>query len=415
MFFQSTLRVALALPWWVGPVAVSAGFLPFTFYVGGRFPGEFLLRPLSLGTEQGVGTWWSGILLLLLALLARSVAGGLRSRDPMAARGLGGLALVGLLLFADEIGSVHERAELIVPLPGELALLPFALGGGLLVAYSVLLLARRREGTGGAHWLVCAAFGLFAVVYLLERAEHELVWAPGPGRALRLALEEGLELAGMLLLIGAVVRVQRSAGVFRGNLATLLPSREALLWLTRICVVASLPALALRSMWSAEQLRIPDRGDFGTMIPVALLIVAALLSVRAGILDRRHRTAWSALAAASILASIDLQCHLAHYLWHQWPEFRWRSDFGLLWSTPLLILAALQVLPRSALGGLALGYLLVVATVLADAAVLALVTPYPIAFGLIYAVTRADTAAGAGGPAVELSGPGEHAGRPPAA
>ncbi len=378
--------------WWVWPAAVSAAFLPFTFWVGGRFPGEFFLRPFSLSTEQGIGTWWSGILLLVFALLSRSLAGVVRSHDPVAARGLYGLAIVGLVLFVDEMGSVHERVELFVPLPGELALLPLALGGGLLLGYSLAVLGRRREVSRGAHWLVGAAFGLFALVYLLERAEHEIVWEPGVARGLRLLFEEGLELAGMLLLIGAVVRVQSAAGVFEGGLRALLPSRGGLLWLTRIAAVASLPVLALRAHFSADELRIPAQGDFGTMIPVALMVVAALLSVHEGIVDRRHRAAWWTLAGMATLVSIDLQCHLVHYLWYERPALRWRSDLGLLWSTPLTLLAALRVPSlrhRAALWGVALGYALVVFTAFTDAERLALVTPYPIAFALIYAIAAA--------------------------
>lgn len=373
--------------WWIYLLAINCAFLPFTFYAGGAFPYSFFVRPLALSTEQGVGTWWSGFQLLLFSLLARSLALDLRQTMPEISRGLALMSVIGLLLFVDEMGSIHERVTWFVPLPKQLALLPLAVLGAILFFWGMYLLLQRRDVVRKAPWMIVTAFLLFACVFLLELAEHGFTWSSAVWRGLRFAIEEGLELAGGLLLIASMVHVQQSLGVSRPDLSTLLPKPEALRWLCTLCLYAAIPIWLLRAMYTVDELQIPLKGDFGTVIPIGLFIVAALSAMRIGLVQQNHRFAWWLLAGILLLVSLDLQCHFHHYPLYDNQDIRWRSDLGLLWSTPLLLwgpLAIPTLRTPTLLGGLAANYLLVLASVWLDFAPLALATPYVVAFLMAY-------------------------------
>jgi hypothetical protein len=389
---------ALCHPWWVYVAVVGGIFFLATFYVGGGFPNEFFLRPLSLSTEQGVGTWWSGFQFVLFALMAQSLAIRFQPMSPQLSRGFTLLALIGLLLFVDEMGSVHERVHRFIPLPGDLALLPLAAGGAALLGTSLWLLIRRRDIVGRAPWMIATAFFLFGCVYVLEFVEHRMVWDVAVWRGLRFAVEEGLELVGAMLLIGSMVHVGQAKN--RGRRAdptALMPTAQALLWLARLSLYAAIPVWLLRAGLTAEKLTLPVKGDFGVLIPIALLIVAALFALRHGLSQVEDRVAWWSLAGLLLVASIDLECHFHHYLFHGDADLRWRSDLGLLWSTPLLMWGSLSIpelRTRTALTGLTASYALVVTSVVVGAAALALATPYVVAFVMVYLVSHGRVASG---------------------
>lgn len=383
---------ALRHRWWLYFVAINSVLVLATFYVGAGYPHEFFLRPLALSTEQGVGTWWSGFQFLIFTLMARSLAVDLQATSPKTSRGLVLLSLVGLLLFIDEMASVHERLGILLPLPGQLHLLPLAIGGGVLLFWGLFLLRQERHVTSNAPWMIFAAFGLFGCVFLLELGEHRLTWEMALLRGLRFAIEEGLELAGGLLLIASMVHVQQSIDPgHRRDLVALLPTPRALLWLCRLCAYAAIPVWLLRSAFTADQLTLPTRGDFGVLIPIVWLICAALLAVRPALTESNYRFRWWLLAGVLMLASLDLECHFHHYLLYGSVDLRWRPDLGLLWSTPLLFGAMLAVpglRTRTALVGLAASYLLVVISALLGIAPLALATPYMVAFLMLQVVAK---------------------------
>jgi hypothetical protein len=235
------------------------------------------------------------------------------------------------MLFADELGSIHERAEFFMPLlPDDIATLPLGILGGTLLVSGLLLLRRSPEIVGRAAWLIIAGFGVFALVQVLEVVEG--MDLPRDWRRVRDALEEGIELLGELLLLGAVVHVQRRIGVFGPGLRGFVPQRGSLTWIVTVCAALSVPVMILRLQFTAEDLVIPRRGEFGASIPVLIYLVGAFAALRGAARRRTNAVPWVLLACVFVLLSLDTQCHLHRYF----SEWARRSDVGLLWGLPLL-------------------------------------------------------------------------------
>ncbi len=302
-------------------------------------PGEFFVRPFNLGNEMNLAVWWSGVQFLWFALLACSLATALRGTDKVAARALLALGFVGFAMFADEIGSFHERVSLFVPFEGDFALLPFAVVGGALAAYGIRGLFSRRELLGRAWLLVLYALGLLASVYLHEFAGRRFHWAFWT-EGIRLVAEEGTELAGVFLLLVAMVHIQRRLGY---PSVRLLPAREPVIWATKWCVALALPVIVVRCAMTSEQLAFPIRGDFGSVIPMFLFAISASIAVERGQRDRGPRHRWWILAGALTILSMDAEVRIHHYILYGAEALRWRPEIGLLWGVPLIAAAAASV------------------------------------------------------------------------
>ena len=162
--------------WWKVVWLINTMFLLATLHVGSEWPGEFFLRPLHLGNEMNLGSWWSGMQLLMFGLLAHSLSRMLAERDRKGSRAFMILGLIGLALYCDEIGSIHERADCIIPLPGDAALVPFAFLGAVALSYALVTLYHRRDDYVCSWWLVPAAFAVFGAVYVQEFAEQRVDW-----------------------------------------------------------------------------------------------------------------------------------------------------------------------------------------------------------------------------------------------
>lgn len=127
-------------------------------------------------------------------------------RDPAVARGWACIALVLLALSADEIGSIHERVALYGDRLGFgswRALLPFAAVLGAMLGYGLVMLARSKSERSKMPYLLLG-FLVLSSAALHEFVEHRVDWATDGARALRLALEEGSELCGMLIILSLV-------------------------------------------------------------------------------------------------------------------------------------------------------------------------------------------------------------------
>src|SRR5690606_16237834 len=147
------------------------------------------------------------------ALDGRSRLAGLGDRRTAAA--WAALALVLIALSLDEVGSLHERAERFVPLERWWALLPFGVVLLGVAGWSAWQLWKRHRPRSDVV-LIAAAFALFGSVAFQEELEHALVW-PAWALPLRLGIEEGTELAAMLLLIVATSAC--SGGIFARHAA----------------------------------------------------------------------------------------------------------------------------------------------------------------------------------------------------
>lgn len=366
----TSLRWFLQRPWWVLVLAIDVVFLFFTFYVMQGLPMEFWLRPLSLGTEQSVATWWSGVQLLVFALLMHELSRVAAKTDRMAARGLLALGLAGLLLYWDEVGSIHERAELLSGFTGIVSVLPLAILGGGLVGYGLWVLVRRREFLGQAWWRVSLAFLVFAFVLLQEVAEHGtglprwLAGSPITGE------EEGTELLGMFLLLAAGVYLMhrfKMMGPDQTSVIHLFPGRHTMIWFVKACAILAVPLVVIWSSYSVSQLG-ADRGHFVNTISVAAYFLSAVIALRTALAAPETARRWGVLALILVILSLDAECAFHRYLWHDDESLRLRRDIGLLWGVPLLFISAVFVprlnCPRLKYGAAGV-MILVVATVLA--------------------------------------------------
>ncbi|MEJ1962039.1 MAG: hypothetical protein WDO56_11060 [Gammaproteobacteria bacterium] len=195
----------------------SAGLVMTTLVF--RFKTAFFLflAPLNLTNENVFAAWFSGMLLLLASLHAADGYFRLRSTHFKAALAWCVIAAMLLVLSLDEIGSLHERIELLKTGP-ILSFVPFLivlLGG---CAWSFIQLWLTPSERPRVLRLILG-FGILVSVGGQEIIER-IISLPWYVRPFRAALEEGSELAGMLILIHTAM--PNSAGLF----GTLRPPTE---------------------------------------------------------------------------------------------------------------------------------------------------------------------------------------------
>ncbi|HET7292268.1 MAG TPA: hypothetical protein VFM88_07580 [Vicinamibacteria bacterium] len=243
------------------------------FYVAprGSFAGA-ALHGLSLEFEQNLATTWEGFCFLLVSLLALGRAGR-AWRAPPAWPWLG-VAILAAGLSLDELGSIHERADLLfepIGLDTEMvALLPFAVPA---VALAVFTLARFWQGGERRRALrLLLALGLLGSVVLLEKLEHSIRTPPGLA-PFRGVLEEGIEMAGVFVLLGLVLER-------RAPLASSAPLGAALHRVfapAALVTVLALPALVYVTAATRRMQR--GRGVPAAWVPFALLALVALAAL----------------------------------------------------------------------------------------------------------------------------------------
>lgn len=250
-----------------------------------------LIRSLELTTENSLGAWWSGTLLLLAGLHMTDGSMGNRDR-PRLALGWLAIATVMLLLSADEVGSIHERTglrgiPLALPLAG-------ALGFGLLALWSS---GQRRQ----AVW-VAVALAFFASVAWQEYLEDYTQWYLDY-EGLRAAIEEGCELLAMIILL-------------RVGLDNLRPPPVALealhAWRGRM-LVGVLIAAAPVAFYTAGLS--DNRGYPSAWLGSACFLLAGLAVARRGLQSNRAfpGSAHALLALLCVAASVNAVIHNPTY------------------------------------------------------------------------------------------------------
>ena len=213
----------MALPWWLWISVINLALVLSTavhhkLVLTPRI--HFFLRQIDLAIEMNFAAWWSGVLLLLLGLLACEIASDRFERNRLA---WGMLAIAWLCLSLDEIGSIHERIEDWMPeawLPVVDPYVPIALVGLLLLPYPLLRLFRRSR-TRKTATLLLVGFLCLASIAVQERLEGYIDW--GDWWPLRLAMEEGSELLGMFICYCGLVNHTWRDGHARG-LSGVLPN-----------------------------------------------------------------------------------------------------------------------------------------------------------------------------------------------
>jgi hypothetical protein len=195
-------------------IAIALGFVLIDLYVQyGRYtPGmnhRIRLDELfHLGKEANIPTWYSATLLLLASLLLFLIAGVKQNLNEMQWVGWFLLATIFLYLSADETALLHERIAMYISsrFPGSPLMtfgwiLPGIIAIGIIgLAYVPFLLAlpaktRRLIIASGVIYLGGAIVTEFAAI------PYEFGKTLDMGFALLVALEELMEMCGVILLI----------------------------------------------------------------------------------------------------------------------------------------------------------------------------------------------------------------------
>jgi hypothetical protein len=261
--------------WFSGAIIVSILCLTVTFFAPelrehtGIYP---YLRRFHLGGENSLGTWWSGILLLLASVHAFDGFFVYRHRQPSTGHGWASISVILFLLSIDEIGSIHERIDRFLQFGSWLSLLPFALILLAALIYGVLSLWQDSEQRRRVIWILIA-FSLLTSVAMQEYLQHHSQWW-GEFSSLRLALEEGTELLAILILLKA--SMSNTEGIFKQPGATGWPVFQSLAtFRTPLLVIGALSAPALAYITAA----LPDqeRGHPADWLAAAGFLFAALV------------------------------------------------------------------------------------------------------------------------------------------
>lgn len=300
----------LSLPWAAVVWGLNTLFLAVTIvypYVPDNRRGSGILLALgSFQFEKNFATFWEGLCLLLVALLAwqRYLEAG-DAPSPERHSWLG-LALLAAGLSLDELGSLHERAKYVFSpwtgSDGMINLVPLAVPAVLILGFTLermLRLADRRR-----FWLTFVACGVLGSVVVQEKLEHAVHW-PSWFEGFRYGIEEGTELFGIFLLLAVVVR-GASPGNGRIRAAALLPSGEALRGMrggvTILTLLGALP-LALVTVMTLEVTE--NRGIPSAWIPFVLLSMAAIAAWRRSERNATGARRYAVIAAVAFFFALD--------------------------------------------------------------------------------------------------------------
>lgn len=177
-----------------------------------------LLSYTDLANENVIGSWFSSMLLALIAWVAVLcfVVDGAAGRRDWLRYGWLTIALGFAALSFDELGSIHERLHLPDNLSGQV--LWYAPVMVLLPAYMLVFGLSRMRGDRVAFGMALLGALCFASIPLQEYFEIAVRHGAGTVRPVsEIALEEGTELLGMLLFLAAFVRYCRRAMRGRGK------------------------------------------------------------------------------------------------------------------------------------------------------------------------------------------------------
>lgn len=358
-----------ARQWWLTLLAVDVLMLISTYVVylpkdqRFRYAGLF-----SLAGEMNFAAWCSGIQLLLAGIAFLSFSMFLWDTNRAQAKALGAIGIVAVILFADEVGSLHERMYLFLNMDPEtdLNILPYFLLLLGFLTYGLKGLFQYRAILGTAWIRVIATFSFFTLVYVQEKIEHALEWS-GTDRGIRAVFEEGTELIGFAILLSAAVTVGHRLNIQKrvknqqgGSIPVLVPTFAGIQHLLIASMIAAVPLIALRLMYSPELLQLRIRGDFGYLPVVAIYGLAALLCYRSSLFEQARQWQWRFATFICLILSINATAlfhrHVVQLANPQHLLFPWRAEIDLLWTIPLSIVMLTFIAGKKSL--LANGFLL---------------------------------------------------------
>jgi hypothetical protein len=262
-----------------------------------------------LGRENNLAAWFSGMLLLLGAL--NTFDGFVSARGKKNNVACAWLAIGGVLLFfsLDEVGSLHERISFFLErnfgVIGGFKFVELAIILCLLFGLTTLLVQKeyRRQALG-----LVIGFGVLASVPIQEFLEQHIDWGDSNLLwALRMGLEEGTELLGMLIIINFLLPNTRGIFVIQGEgvepVFDLVKFTHHPVFLT--ILVFAIPVFLVLMLAFHGDLA----GHPASWLSATLFMLAAIVAVREFLLHRSTLAAsqWSMCALCVICSGLVVE------------------------------------------------------------------------------------------------------------
>lgn len=324
---------------------------------------KYLIRELSLATENTIATWYSSMLFLLVAimsLICYIIQRSCKTDRQSKFISLGWLMfflIFGLLSF-DEIASIHERLGNLGALnplgddpPGWFYLLgiPIALVGTLMLLFCRMIIKQAPLAAGFA----VTGILLFLSIPVQEFFEME-AWGAAPDKEtwMRpvqfLLIEEGSEILGVsLMLLSSIVYVDRisESRKFHEVLGEELKKNKRILLLSIFtgCILLTLPMVISHFLETGG-----ENGIVKNWFPAATAFIGTLFSIyiyyyKTVELPPSRRNIYIVLALFCLLISAyfgsDMYSHF-HHLQEEWLKI----IFSSLVFPAILILAYRRLL-----------------------------------------------------------------------
>ncbi|HEU0022240.1 MAG TPA: hypothetical protein VFR55_11295 [Dehalococcoidia bacterium] len=261
--------------WFWGILAICCALVVITLFQFEVRASTGIVQFLSrfvLTEENNFGAWWSGLLLFVIGIHAFDGYQLYRLHQPDAARGWLLISIIMIILSADEVSSLHERANALLHLGKMLSLLPFGIILSTMLGYAIISLWSAEEHRARAG-LICLGFFFFGTVAVQEYLEVKNLIDWGQLVTLRGAIEEGVELLAMMVLLA--VSIGNTRGIFARKGAGAYPAFE-------IVGPISLPGLAIgliaASLIGYTTSRLPDlsRGHPADWFSATVFLLASL-------------------------------------------------------------------------------------------------------------------------------------------
>jgi hypothetical protein len=255
-------RQWLSIPWWKWIVGIDLFLVISTVFLV-HYPSIPILHYLNLGGESNLAAWWSGISLLIAALLCYELYN--LKQDGTRISWLI-LALIFVVLSWDEIGSLHER----IAINSMSDYYPYAVIGVILLTYALGQLFLKAS-TQKSALLILSGFMVFSMVVLQEHFEHAMDW-PDWLLGIRTGVEEGSELFGKLLCLIGICSQRHDQE--RGNdvFSALFCNPKYVKYLPTILLVGVLLHLGF-CVWIPQLHDLPNRGNPALWYPVAVYFI----------------------------------------------------------------------------------------------------------------------------------------------
>jgi len=259
--------------WYWGILAICCTLVVITLFQFQVSASNGIVQFLSrfvLTEENNFGVWWSGALLFVAGIHACDGYMLHRLQHPKVARGWLLISVILIILSADEISSLHERANAYLHFGSLLSLLPFGIILLVMLVVALISLWSSKEHRAQV-WPVALAFFLFGTVAIQEILEKLVDW--GQLVALRGTIEEGVELLGTMILL--TVAMQNTRGIFARESTGSFPTFELV---RPIGLVGLAIGLVLASAVGFVTAQLPDlsRGHPADWLSSMMFLLAAL-------------------------------------------------------------------------------------------------------------------------------------------